>query len=43
MVKASLSSISISQPTISSGTNINNNPWQMQDGHGNTYDLNWLM
>jgi hypothetical protein len=43
MVRASLNSISVSTPTISSGTSIDSNPWQMKDGHGNTYDLNWLM
>jgi hypothetical protein len=43
MVRASLNSISISTPTISSGTNVDSNPWQMKDIHGNTHDLNWLM
>jgi hypothetical protein len=43
MTRATLNSISTSQPTISSGTNMSADPWKMQDGHGNTYDLNWLM
>jgi hypothetical protein len=43
MTRATLNNISVSTPTISSGTSIDSNPWQMKDGHGNTYDLNWLM
>jgi hypothetical protein len=43
MTRATLSNISIASSGISSGTYIDQNPWQMQDGHGNTYDLNWLM
>jgi hypothetical protein len=43
MTRATLNNISISQPTISSGTNVSVNPWQMKDGYGNNHDLNWLL
>ncbi len=43
MAKATLNGINISQTNISSGTYTSDNPWQMKDDFGNTYDLNWLM
>jgi hypothetical protein len=43
MTKASLNNINVASSGISSGTYMDQNPWQMQDGHGNNYDLNWLL
>lgn len=43
MTKASLNGINVGSSGISSGTYMDQNPWQMKDIHGNTYDLNWLM
>ena len=43
MTRATLSNINIASSGISSGTYMEQNPWQMKDGHGNTHDLNWLM
>ena len=43
LAKAALNGINISNSGISSGTYIDNNPYQMKDGFGNTYDLNWLL
>ena len=43
MTRATLNNINVASSGISAGTYMDQNPWQMQDGHGNTYDLNWLM
>jgi len=43
MTRATLNNINIASSGISAATYVDQNPWQMQDGHGNTYDLNWLM
>ena len=43
MTRATLNNINVASSGISSGTYMEQNPWQMKDGHGNTYDLNWLM
>ena len=43
MTRATLNNINVASSGISSGTYMDQNPWQMKDGHGNTYDLNWLM
>jgi hypothetical protein len=43
MTKAALSGINIASSGISSGTYMNDNPWQMKDGYGNTESLNWLL
>jgi hypothetical protein len=43
ITKAALNNINIASSGISSGTYMNDNPWQMKDGYGNTHDLNWLM
>ena len=43
MTRAVLNGINISTPTISSGAYMDNNPYQMKDGYGNTHDLNWLL
>jgi hypothetical protein len=43
MTKAALNGINVASSGISSGTYIDNNPWQMKDGYGNTESLNWLL
>jgi hypothetical protein len=43
MTRATLSNINIASSGISAGSYMENNPWQMKDGYGNTHDLNWLM
>jgi len=43
MTRATLNNINIASSGISAGSYIDKNPWQMQDGYGNSHDLNWLL
>jgi hypothetical protein len=43
ITKAALNNINVASSGISSGTYMNDNPWQMKDSHGNIESLNWLL
>jgi hypothetical protein len=43
MTKVALNNINIASSGISAGSYMDQNPWQMKDGYGNSHDLNWLL